>query len=41
MASPLRLLVRPLPGPFRYAGGQPKRSVSLKALEIHNGAGES
>jgi hypothetical protein len=25
----------PLPGPCPYAGGQPKRSVSLTALEIH------
>ena len=29
----------PLRDPFPYAGGQPKRSVSLTALEIHKRAG--
>jgi len=32
-------LVRALPDHFPYAGGQPKRSISLTALEIHKRAG--
>jgi hypothetical protein len=38
-AAPLRFLVSPLRDPFPYAGGQPKRSISLTALEIHKRAG--
>ena len=38
-AAPLRFLFCPLRAHFPYAGGQPKRSVSLTALEIHKRAG--
>ncbi len=37
-AAPLRFLVSPLRDPFPYAGGQPKRSIPLTALEIHKRA---